>query len=358
MKKLLKLLTIIVIFATFSLSCSAKEEDKYIEDFSESLPGEYRDIATDPEKLTDAVGIKSVLYEIIASLSGEGGRIGAFALTLLGSIILMGIASFAPGELKSVSESGVSAICSLLIFSELLPIFRQITDSISQANTLFASLIPLMGAVTLAGGGVGTAAVQTAGMNITLSLIGSAGKALFTLVSGFALAMSIVSSFGGEGALSVSKSVKGIFNWLLGIATALIMGTLSLQTMISAASDSAAMRTAKYFASGLIPVVGGTVSGALSTLAAGLSYVKGVIGVGSIWVLLSVFLSPLALLLMYRLMLSLSVSLSEIIGAKLSERCFSSFRFSLDTLISVHSLSLIIYIFQIILFVKSGVSIL
>ena len=83
-----------------------------------------------------------------------------------------------------------------------------------------------------------------------------------------------------------------------------------------------------------------------------------VIGVGSIWVLLSVFLSPLALLLMYRLMLSLSVSLSEIIGAKLSERCFSSFRFSLDTLISVHSLSLIIYVFQIILFVKSGVSIL
>ena len=127
--------------------------------------------------------------------------------------------------------------------------------------------------------------------------------------------------------------------------------------MIASSADSAAMRAAKYTA-GLIPVVGGTVSGALSTLAAGLSYAKGIIGIGAIAVILGMALSPLILLLLYRLALSISLTLSELLGAAVMAKALSAFRFSLDSLIAVYALSAVIYIFEILLFVKIGVAML
>ena len=111
-------------------------------------------------------------------------------------------------------------------------------------------------------------------------------------------------------------------------------------------------------ASGLIPVVGSTVSGALSTLAAGISYSKGVIGAGAIFVIISIVLAPLVSLLAYRFALSLASMLAEMLGACAASRIFTAFRFSLDSLTAVYALSSIIYILEIILFAKAGVALL
>ena len=122
--------------------------------------------------------------------------------------------------------------------------------------------------------------------------------------------------------------------------------------MISSASDSAVLRTARYMTTSLVPVVGSTVSSALSTLSGGLSYARSVIGAGAIGAILLLALSPLVMLLLYRLALSLCLSLSEMLGVQ--SGTFSSFRFSLDAITSLYALMSLSFILQLILFIKVG----
>ena len=135
------------------------------------------------------------------------------------------------------------------------------------------------------------------------------------------------------------------------------MGAISLQTVVSSAADSARMRAAKYAASSMIPVVGGTVAGSLATLASGLSYVRGIIGAGAVAVLVSIFLSPLVMLLLYRLAVTLAASVSEMLSVGVAARLYRAYARCFDLVIAVYTASVLLYLFEIILFSVSGVAI-
>lgn len=359
MRKLFVLLTIIVILPVFSISVSAEESvDGYISDFENILPDEFSGIIDDTEKLIDGLGIESLLSDIAAALSGRQNAIAAFFLALVGMTVLLALPLPFSERMVTAVTTGVGVISAVMIFNYLSGIFYEIADTLSRVSEFFTTLIPIAVGVTSLGGGVATAGVQAVGMYTTVSLIGSAASGLLLPTAGFGFSMSLLSAFGNDGISSLTKGVKSLFMWFIGILTALIGGTLSLQTLISTAQDSAAMRAARYMASGLIPVVGSTVSGALSTLAAGISYSKGVIGAGAIFVIISIVLAPLVSLLAYRFALSLASILAEMLGACAASRIFTAFRFSLDSLTAVYALSSIIYILEIILFAKAGVALL
>ena len=191
-------------------------------------------------------------------------------------------------------------------------------------------------------------------MYTTLSLVSSLGERIFLPLLALGLAVSLLSAFKNDCILAVGRGIKGVFMWIIGIVGAILTAAVSLQTLVASAVDTASIRAARYAASGLIPVVGSTVSSALSTLASGLSYAKGIVGGGAVAVLVSICLSPLILLLA----LSLGIIIADLTGGDSIGAVFSAFRLSLDMLIAVYALSALIFIFEILLFVKMGAGIL
>ena len=359
MRKALILLIIIVILPCFSIVCGAEENvDKYISEFESAIPEGVDVDAGDGEELQNALGLREIVSAVLEGVNKEKGKIAMFLFTLLGSLVLLALASSLSGGLLDAASGAVGAAVSVLIFSSIYKIFSEVTSAIAEANDFFLALIPITAGITALGGGAFTAEVQAAGMSVTFAAVSKLWGAAFTGVSGLGLAMSLISSFGGKGTATVSKWVKKAFAWVLGITTALITGTFALQTMVASARDSAAMRAAKYATSGMIPVVGSTVSGALATLASGVSYVKGLVGGGSIFVLITLLLSPLVLILLYRLALAFSVFLADFFEVSAAQRIFGAYLYSLDTVITIYTLSAVVYIFQIILFVKSGAALL
>ena len=353
MKKILKMLMIVVIFAVFSLNVSAKTADEYINEFEEILPDENSDVT---DFVAEGGGIDKLLSELVSVLGGKLPSVLLFFLSLIGIILIMSTLSFIPDGVRETAEIGVSVISALFVASSVVGVFSEVITALSEVNVFLSSAIPVMSVITLAGGGVKGAATQAAGMNLVLSAVGGGFGTALSLLCGFSLAMGLAASFGGEGNRAVGRYAKGLFGWVFGIATALFMGVLSLQTFISASSDSAAMRTAKYMASGTIPLVGGTVSASLSTLASGLSYAKGVVGASAVIVMLTILLSPFVITLLYRLALSVASGVAGLLGVRAAETGFSAFRSSFDLLIGVYGLSSVLYIFEIILFIKSGVA--
>lgn len=355
MRKIIVLLTIVVIIPIFSVKVGAEGEvDEYLSEFDGILPDDFSGMADDPSELIDRVGIEGLLAEIVAILSEKRGEVVSFFLMLVGFVALSGLVSLIPAKTSAGADVVTSLVSSVLIFSVIRNIFGSITDSLSKICNFFGSLVPITVGITALGGGNSTATVQASGMYTTLSLVSALVERIFSPLLFLGLALSLLSSFGNEGVLAVGKGLKGLFMWIIGILGAILTAAISLQTLIASAVDSASIRAARYAASGLIPVVGSTVSSALSTLASGLSYAKGIVGGGAIVVLIFMALSPLVLLLLYRLALSLSIILADFTGARSVGGVFSSFRFSLDMLIAVYAVSTLIFVFEIILFVKMG----
>lgn len=357
MRKICILLMIVVILPLFSVNSSAESNaDKYISEFENILPEELSGITESPDKLSERLGVKALLSEVISIVSGAGGEILGFLLTVLGVVLLLGVSRDLNLD-RSFQVSAFSGmVCSYILFIKLASLFRGIEEAIASLSVFFASLIPITLGLTALGGGVSTASVQGSGMYLTLMLIGGGG-AIFTSVVIFGFVMSLLSS-SDDSCAEISRGIKNLFMWILGIATTLLSGTLSLQTVIASAKDTMAMRTAKYMASGIIPVVGSAVSGALSTLASGLAYAKGIVGGGAVLAIISIALSPLVLLLTYRLCISAGVVLADFTGVSTASKILSAYRFSLDTLIALYALSAVLYIYEIILFIKGGAELL
>ena len=303
MKKLLFLLSIVVILPIFTVFCSADDSaDKYISDFESVLPDGFSDL-TSPDMLIEKADMGNLLSELAQAISGEKGQIASFFFTLIGSLGLMSLGALCHERLGGAVESVVGMICSVMIFSSISPLINTVSDAIEQISGFFGSLIPIVVGISALGGEATTASVQASGMYTALSSVGGLGGSIFLSFSSFGLAMSLLSCFGNKGILSVCRGFRSLFGWMTGIFTALLTAAFSLQTIVASSADSASLRAVRYAASGLIPVVGSTVSGAISTLAGGLSYAKGVVGGGSIVVILYMALLPMALLLIYRLML-------------------------------------------------------
>lgn len=328
--------------------------DGIISDFENALPGGMEELS-DLGAASDVVSFKYFIENIIAIVRDGGGEFVSFLLLLVGLAMLVAVASLRDGELGSLTRGAVSLVAAALVFERMLSITRSVTESLGEINRFFSLVIPIVSAVNLTGLSAGAASAEALGMSLTLSLYSSfSGELLISLV---ALMMVTAALCAVEGRIfqRLAKSVRNAFVFFIGALTTFVGATFSLQSLISSYADSGALRAAKYAISGMIPIVGSSVSGALSTLMGGASYARGIVGGGAIAVVVSLAVAPLVTLLIYRLCLGVVILLTELCALDGASGVFSSFSYAFDALIAVYSLTATIYIAQLAVFMKGGV---
>ena len=349
----------ILLFLFFSASASAQSQeitDGILNDFSEIIPEE-SDVTLD-DSLLSGVGFEGLLGDILSAALGEWGGVSAFFLMLMGFAVITAIAegtwaSDNPLLRRNVSAA-VAAIASVSIFTSLYSVVDTVREGLVSVLDFFALLIPIVTATGAASGAVESAAVHATNMSITLSVLQKVCTgALLPLV--FALfSLALASSVGEGGIASVARGIKNTFMWGMGIVCTALVGSIALQSMLASAGDNATLRAVKYAASGMIPIVGNTVASTLATLAGGLALVKSTVGVGAIAVIISLALAPLVSLLLYRLAFTVAIVFLELFGSCDGVRSFSAFRSALDALSAVYSVSVVVCIIEIVIFLKSG----
>jgi hypothetical protein len=107
----------------------------------------------------------------------------------------------------------------------------------------------------------------------------------------------------------------------------------------------------------MLPGVGSVVAGSLSTLGSGVGFLTGIVGGSSVVGLCSLFAAPLLLLLLHRLALKIALTVLDFLGASAGKRVLSSFLGATDALIAVTACCGVIYILEIVLFIKHGVGV-
>lgn len=333
------------------------ELSEIISDFESIIP----DSAVNAgEDLLSGIGPDKLLSELFSAAFANGGAVISFFLMLLGlglfSSVLEASSSLFGKRLYSAARAGICAISSLFVFSSLSGLAVSVSESLAAVSEFFSSLIPIVTGISLSSGAVTTAGVQAVNMNLTLTLLGSLSSELLMPLVFMIFSLSLVATFSG-GSARLLKGARSVFLWALGIITTVLIASISMQSFLATAKDNAALRAAKYALSGSIPIVGSTVSGALSTLLGSLSEARAIVGVGAIAVIFSIAASPVVIMLLYRLALSVSMWIFELLGGEGGLACFSAFRSALDTLISLYAVSAVVYILEVIIFLKGGVSV-
>ena len=350
------------VFLLFSIPVCASQQDDYaadiLEDFYDAIPEE-SGVEADEELVLEKFGFEGILNGVLAGLTERKSEIAGFFFSVIGfcalSVVCENLPFYASGGQREMSAA-LFTVMSLSLYPKIYSIFVCVKESLEAVTTFFGAALPTMTAITAASGAVKSAGVQAMNMNIALGIIGSIASGVLLPFSLALLALALVSSFGDGMAAGVSRGIKGLFTFGLGVVTAASSAAIALQSVVASAADSASLRAARYAAGSLIPIVGSQVSGALSTLAGGLAYAKSTVGAVSIATISAITVAPLVLLLLYRMVFSLAVIFMEYVDNTRGARCFSAYRTAFDAVISAYVMSTLVCIIEVIVFIKGGVA--
>ena len=351
------ILTLLIFSFTIDISAESKEKsdtDRLIDDYFDTLPNGER-VPDDIYDITGVLGPDAILAEIGSAIVGVRGRVISFFFLLLGTSVLIALASALGDTHGALVRPLVSSIAALAVFSRIMPLISELGESLGIISGFFSAFVPLFCSAMALGGQTVSAGTAGVGMSITLEVC-SLFTEKFLLVLVYAMFFSsLAGSFGG-GIAAVSRAVKNIFTRGLALLSTVFIGMLTLQTVISASADNMALRGARYAATSIIPIVGGTVSGALSTLVGGAAYAKGIIGGSAVGVILTMAIAPLITLLLYKFCFFLAISFLEFCSMTEGAACLGGIRDALDALISVYTLTIVLYMLEITVMLISGVN--
>lgn len=340
-------------FESGALSDEASGELSGIwEGFVSALP---EDVPIESEEILGSVGIAEVISWLSGALGSEENKGALLSFVCIGILFaLLELFCEGLGDAEKTARSAIAVILSLPVINLCKGLAFEVSEGIRASSELFSGIIPTLTAILTLGSGTAAASASGAALTASLGFVtGVLSESLLPL-SAMTFSASMVSSFDTGGITDgVAKGIRSIFNFLVGITSLLIVGILGVQTVVSVSVDNLALKSAKYAVSGMIPVVGSTVSGALSALIAGVKLLSGTVGSVSVIALLSVVSLPLIRLLFFRFCLFICITVCSFSQGSFGAKLFTSVRGALDTLIATLASSSLVYLLEIIIVTAS-----
>lgn len=252
-------------------------------------------------------------------------------------LILSALAqSFAANGEMSRAFGSISVLgCITMIYGIVYEAFYGVYTYLIRLGEFMLSYIPIYASVTAASGGFRTGGSYYAGALGVCELISLAAEyAVMPFLSIF-LALSFTAAVNPEMRFSsAAESVKNGVRLTLTALMTVFSGMIAVQSFTSAAADTAASRALKFGASSFVPIIGGSVSEAYSTVYSGIGVIRS--GVGGIGIAAVAFmlLKPMVTLICVRVILGIAKLMSELLGINSAAELLGSTGYAISAAIS------------------------
>ena len=260
----------------------------------------------------------SHIWEVITS----GAKTPIKSGILIAAVIFLTASLTAFGVVPRFETAVYAAVLCIgvLIAKDVWQCVSTAVDVVKGCSAFMLAFVPVFATVVMISGKTITAASMSA------LLLGVA-----ELVSGVS-SFAVLPLMGGYLALSISSGVSPLFNssgivesfkklsmWIMSLLGTLFIGVLGIQTAVNSAADSVALRTTKFILGTCVPVAGGVLSEAVSTVSTSVGLLRSSIGIYGV-VALGIMLIPIVIeIILWRCVLMLDISLSEMFSlAKIS----------------------------------------
>ena len=206
-------------------------------------------------------------------------------------------------------------VITVSLLSQGYRAIEAVTTYFQKLSSLTLALIPLMGVLYTLGGNVTVAVASASGLSLFLSVMEQIVSKSIVPFCGICLAFALVRVLDPQIRLgTLADTVKKNYTTFLAFLMTLLIAMLAAQTTLGAGSDSIAMRSAKFAAGNLIPVVGGSIGDLLRTVSVGVGYLRSTIGICAIVLLLLMLLPTFIQLLLVRLTWQICASIADLLG--------------------------------------------
>lgn len=290
-----KLLFIVIFSALLMGTCSAEldyEKELYgaIPQYAEDAAGKASD------DLQTRLG--KIVSEFETSLSsGFGSAVKrALAIAAVGAVcsVLSSLEANGRGDLTSLGGACAIALISIGDVNSFIETGRNVIDVLSGFSKV---LLPAMCAASAACGTLGAASAKYAATVLFMDVfVTMAQTVILPLIYAY-LALSIAAAaFDNEHLGGASRLLKRVCVFLMTACALAFTAYISISSTIASGGDAVASKLAKTTISTVLPVVGGIISDAASTVVAGAQTVRNSIGVFGMMALLAICASPFAVL--------------------------------------------------------------
>ena len=328
-----------VLFALFTLPVAAQTETQSAEELYRqqleasgadrlggALPADVQELLSeleldglDPSGYTQ-LSVSRVTELLSGLLAREsGGPLRTFGV-LLGIVLLAALFSGLEGtaENRALRQTyhGVAVLgAGGALLVPLFALLETVRQTVEQVTVFLIAYVPVYAAILATGGRAGSA------LSYQTTLLG-ASQLLTWLVGGVVFPVLTVSlAMGCTGAVaegfcleSFSQTLHKAVLWVLGLFSTAFSGLLSLQQMVTAAGDTLGNRVMKFSLSSFVPVVGGLLSEAYSTVVGCAGLLRTTVGVFGLIAVVLVILPPLFSCICWSVSLYLASSAAALFG--------------------------------------------
>lgn len=355
----MKKIIVVIIFlcsVLFSPSAvSASEIDGYDELFEDSgvsaltdyLPDETAEnlekagIYSASEEDMANIDFAKILESVVEITEEESKQPLKIGVTVIAAVLLTALLggikdSLADIKTAQAAHIAVSVFAALTVLKPLLTYFSDVIKTIEGANAFEKGFIPVFAAVLAASGQTVTATGSAAAM-LTVSEIAS--SVLCGTVVPFVRVLTAVSAVTAAAPdLNLDSTVafaEKCIKWLLGIVATVLVAALTISGMVTAAADTVAGKAVKFVVSGSVPIVGGAVGEALTSVKSCIALLKTSVGAFGIIACGYIFLPVIIRGVLWRLTLEGCASISELFSASAVSKLLRSLATAVGVLISV-----------------------
>lgn len=231
--------------------------------------------------------------------------------------ILCGILNSIKGDFASKGIGQIAFyICYIVIITLVVSSFTNIIDiaedSIFKSISFMNVFVPLiLGFVVSAGGFTTSSMIYPLIIFVTNTISNLLSSVVMPLLI-TAFGIGLVANISKRNKLTkLSKSMRSVIIWGLGIALTIFVGIVSLEGTIASTVDGITVKTAKFMFSSGIPVVGKLLGDSIDTVLGSTVVLKDAIGVIGVIILLAMLLTPIVKILIFLFMYNMATILIE-----------------------------------------------
>lgn len=334
--KMIKILLIFLAGTVFILSGGAKAyaqtdipqlaEDYNVSEAADGLDYDAADFLAEngitPDS-TDGISnlspqtVLSYMWEKLKHSAAEPIRI--FGMMI--SLIILAAASGAAAD--TVSNAGgekiYRTVTVLIAVAVIIPplekCFASAADTVEKGGDFMLCYVPVFAGICTAAGN----ATSSASYNVIVLLLAESAvkivSALIMPVISVCMAMNIIDAINPSFSLSpVTGLLKKWTAFILGFVMTIFSGLLSIQSIVGVSADTIGVKAAKFVVSNFVPVVGGAVADAYTTMKSGLGLLRGAAGAFGIIAIAVTLLPPILETACMYLAMTAGEAISEMFG--------------------------------------------
>lgn len=320
-----------LIWTVCGISGAAQTEEIYresgAEDLADALPETVQDTLDELHiTVSDAESLLSLSPEVlltqiwtdISDKIASPVRLLAsgVGLALLCALFAQFGSSVREGAYRGLFDAAAVVFAAALVLPAATSLFESGAQLMYQLSSFLFALVPVYGAVLVSSGQPVQAAISDGTLGVTAQVVSAvSGTVLVPLLS-------VYLAIGIAGALcpalrmdGIASAAKKIVIGALGVLMTVFTAILTLKGTLAQSSDSAFLRTVKFAAGTLFPVVGGAVSESIASVQGSMDLIRGSIGGFALAALLILLLPPVILLLLHQGALLLAAAAARFLQA-------------------------------------------